>query len=94
MNFLLCQYRKFPEIKKQKYGPDEKYQWNESFKYETCKTKNLQRRSVILTIENDAIFWVIAITIASETKKHITGGLHLVMNIEIVLIKMSKTRSV
>ena len=26
--------------KKKKYNPEEKYQWNESFKYEAYKTKN------------------------------------------------------
>ena len=81
--------RKISRNKKQKYNTDEKYQWNESFKYETCKTKNLQRGNVILTNANGAIFWVAAITIASETKKHITVGLQLVMNMEIVWIKVA-----
>ena len=46
-----------------------------------------------MTNENDAIFRVAAITIASEAKKHITVGLLMVMNMEIVWIKMNKTRS-
>ena len=61
MSFL-CQYRKFPEIQKKKYILEEKYQWNESFKHKTYKTKNLQRWNVILTNENDAILRVAAFT--------------------------------
>ena len=56
--------------------------WN--CKYETCKTKNLQRWNVILTNENDAILWVTAITTVHEIKKHITVGLQFVKNKEIV----------
>ena len=65
----IMRIREISRNKKQKYSSDEKYQWNESFKYETCKTKNLQRWNVILANENDAIYWVAAITIASEIKK-------------------------
>ena len=52
--------------------------WN--CKYETCKTKNLQRWNVILTNENDAILWVTAITTVPEIKKHIKVGLQFVIN--------------
>ena len=36
---------------------------------------------------NGAAFWVAAIKIASETKKHTTVGLILVINVEIVWIR-------
>ena len=84
MRFSFCQYAKFPEIQKKKYIPEDNYQWNESCKYEACKTKYLQRWNVILTNENDAILWVTAITMVSEIKKHITVGLQFVKNKEIV----------
>ena len=75
MSFLLCQYGKFPEIQKKKCIPEENYQWNESCKYEMCKTKTLQRWNVILTNENDAILWVDAIATVPEIQKHIKVGL-------------------
>ena len=80
MSFSFCQNGKFREIQKKKYIPEENYQWNESCKYEACKTKNLQRWNDILTNENDAILWVTAITTVPEIKKHIKVGLQFVIN--------------
>ena len=93
--FLIMPIRKTFRNKKQKYIPDDKYQWNESFKYETRKTKYLPWWNIILTNQSDAIFWVAAIAMVSKIRKHITVGFHLVMNKEIVWIKMNKkTRKV
>ena len=58
------------------------------------QNQKLTEMKYLLTNANGAIFSVAAITIASETKKHIAVGLHLVMNMEIAWIKMNKTCSV
>ena len=69
-NFQKCKKKKKREIDSRW-----KYQWKESFKYETYKTKNLQRWNVILSCENDAILWVTTILMVSQIKKHIAVGL-------------------
>ena len=69
-NFQKCKKKKKREI-----DSWWKYQWKESFKYETYKTKNLQRWNVILSCENDAILWVTTILMVSQIKKHIAVGL-------------------